>query len=105
MSLITEPPGERYPVQTYVTEQDDILLREIIQRELDRDGQVFVVYNRVRGIVRVAERIRVLVPDAKVTVGHGQMSEHMLEEVMQKFVDGETNVLIATTAVDRKSVV
>lgn len=100
MSLITEPPGERYPVQTYVTEQDDILLREIIQRELDRDGQVFVVYNRVRGIVRVAERIRVLVPDAKVTVGHGQMSEHMLEEVMQKFVDGETNVLIATTIIE-----
>ena len=61
---------------------------------------MFVVYNRVRGIVRVAERIRVLVPDAKVTVGHGQMSEHMLEEVMQKFVDGETNVLIATTIIE-----
>ena len=100
MSLISEPPEERYPVQTYVMEQDDDLIREVINRELDRGGQVFVVYNRVRGIVRIAERIKELIPEAKVSVGHGQMSESTLEDVMRKFVSGETDVLVATTIVE-----
>ena len=100
MSLITEPPEERYPVQTYVMEQDEDLIREIITRELDRGGQTFVVFNRVRGILRIAEMIRRLVPEAKVAVGHGQMSEKTLEDVMNSFVSGETDVLIATTIVE-----
>lgn len=100
MSLITEPPEERYPVQTYVMEQDEDLIREIITRELDRGGQCFLVYNRVRGILRIAEMVRRLVPEARVGVGHGQMSEKALEEVMDNFVSGETDVLVATTIVE-----
>lgn len=78
MSLITEPPGDRYPVQTYVLEQDDIVMREIITRELDRDGQVYIVFNRVKGINRLAEKIQSLVSDAEIVVGHGQMNEKAL---------------------------
>ena len=100
MSLITEPPEERYPVQTYVLEQDDILIREVINRELDRNGQVFLVFNRVRGILTVADKIRSLVPDAEVGVAHGQMSEGTLESVMRKFIDGEIQVLVATTIIE-----
>ncbi len=100
MSLISEPPEERYPVQTYVMEQDDDLIREVINRELDRGGQVFVVYNRVRGIITLANKIKELVPEAKVSVGHGQMNENSLEEVMRQFVSGETDVLVATTIVE-----
>ena len=87
MSLIEEPPEERYPVQTYVMEQDDSTIRETIQRELDRGGQVFVVYNRVRGINHIADKISELVPEAEVVVGHGQMNEHVLEDVMMSFIN------------------
>ena len=100
MSLIEEPPEERYPVQTYVLEQDDAMMREIITRELDRGGQVFVVYNRVRGINKIADTIRDLVPEARVAVGHGQMNEHALEDVMLSFINGEYNVLVATTIIE-----
>ena len=100
MSLIEEPPEERFPVQTYVLEYDDLTLKEVITRELDRGGQVYVVYNRVRGINKIAENIRNLVPEAKVAVGHGQMNEHMLEDVMLSFINGEHNVLVATTIIE-----
>ena len=100
MSLIEEPPEERYPVQTYVLEQDDMMMKEIITRELDRGGQVFVVYNRVRGINKIADTIRDLVPEARVCVGHGQMNEHVLEDVMLSFIEGENNVLVATTIIE-----
>jgi len=100
MSLITEPPEDRYPVQTYVVPQDDLTVREVIARELDRKGQVFVVYNRVRGINRIADRIRELLPEARVAVGHGQMSERSLEEVMKSFYTGEADVLVATTIIE-----
>ncbi len=100
MSLIEEPPEERYPVQTYVMEQDEGMIREIINRELDRGGQVFVVYNRVRGIYKIADTIRELVPEAHVIVGHGQMNEHLLEDVMLSFINGENNVLVATTIIE-----
>lgn len=100
MSVIEEPPEERYPVQTYVLEQDDYMIKDIIERELDRGGQVFVVYNRVRGIQKIADKIRELVPDAKVAVGHGQMNEHILEDVMLSFINGENNVLVATTIIE-----
>ncbi|MGN0658763.1 MAG: transcription-repair coupling factor [Emergencia sp.] len=100
MSLIEEPPEERYPVQTYVMEQDDGMIRDIIIRELDRGGQVFVVYNRVRGIGKIADKIRELVPEARVAVGHGQMNEHALEDVMLGFINGESNVLVATTIIE-----
>ncbi|MCQ2551238.1 MAG: transcription-repair coupling factor [Clostridia bacterium] len=100
MSLIEEPPEERYPVQTYVLEEEENLLREVIQRELDRGGQAFVVYNRVRGINQVAQLIEELVPDARVAVGHGQMKENTLENIMLDFINGNTNVLVATTIIE-----
>ena len=100
MSLIEEPPEERYPVQTYVLEQDDQLLKEVIERELGRGGQVYVVFNRVRGIQQIADKISELVPEAAVAVGHGQMNEHALENVMLSFINGESNVLVSTTIVE-----
>lgn len=100
MSLIEEPPEERYPVQTYVVEQDDDILREAIQREMDRGGQAFVVYNRVKGIHAIASRIQSLVPQARIAIGHGQMGERALEDVMLSFVDGEYDVLLATTIIE-----
>lgn len=100
MSLIEEPPEERYPVQTYVLEQEDEILKEAIQRELDRDGQVFVVYNRVRGIQSTAERIRRLIPEASVIAAHGQMNEGQLEDIMLAFMDRQYDVLVATTIIE-----
>jgi len=100
MSLIEEPPEERYPVQTSVLEQEDGLIRDAIERELARDGQVFIVFNRVRGIYRIAGKIAELVPEAKVTVGHGQMNERALEDAMIEFISGSTNVLVSTTIIE-----
>ena len=100
MSLIEEPPEERYPVQTYVMEQEDLVIRDAIEKELDRGGQVYVVYNKVKGINQIAAKIEALVPDARVAVGHGQMNEHKLEEVIMDFVDGGSNVLVATTIIE-----
>ncbi|MBE6036305.1 MAG: transcription-repair coupling factor [Clostridiales bacterium] len=100
MSLLEEPPEERYPVQTYVLEQDNELLREAVRRELDRQGQVYVVYNRVKGIQKIAGLIKELVPEAEPVVAHGQMAEGALEDVMQEFIDGKYNVLVATTIIE-----
>lgn len=100
MSVISQPPEDRYPVQTYVVEQDDMSIRSAIERELARGGQVYVVYNRVNGINQVASKIEKLVPDAEVAVGHGRMSENQLEKIMLGFIEGETNVLVATTIIE-----
>ncbi len=100
MSTLEEPPEDRYPVQTYVLEQDDALIREIIMREIDRGGQAFVVYNRVKGINTVADGIRTLVPEARVAVAHGQMNEGKLEDIMLEFMDGGFDVLVATTIIE-----
>ena len=87
-------------VQTYVMEEDDYIIREAIQRELDRKGQVFIIYNRVSGVHMIAERIKELVPEAKIGVGHGQMSEVALEDVMMSFINGEIDILVATTIIE-----
>jgi transcription-repair coupling factor (superfamily II helicase) len=100
MSLIEEPPEERYPVQTYVMEQDDEILKEAIERELDRGGQVYVVFNRVRGIQKIASQIDELVPRASVGVAHGQMDEKQLEDIMLDFVENRYNVLVSTTIIE-----
>jgi len=100
MSLIEEPPEERYPVQTYVLEQDPGLLAEAIRREIGRNGQVYVVFNRVRGIQRVAAEIQNLVPEATVSYAHGQMNETELENTMMDFMNGRFNVLVATTIIE-----
>ena len=100
MSVIEEPPDERLPVQTYVMEQDDSVIREAIIREMNRGGQTLVIFNRVRGINQVADRIRSLVPEAHVVTGHGRMNEQTLENVMLDFLDGESDVLVATTIIE-----
>lgn len=100
MSVISQPPEDRYPVQTYVTEQKDDIIRSVISRELDRGGQVYVVYNRVQGISRIANMISELVPEAEVISGHGRMDEKRLEKVMLDFTEGKYNVLVATTIIE-----
>ena len=100
MSLIEEPPEDRLPVQTYVVEQEDDIIRDVIERELGRGGQVYVVFNRVQGIDMVASKISSLVPEASVATGHGQMNEVQLEKVMLGFIEGKTNVLVATTIIE-----
>jgi transcription-repair coupling factor (superfamily II helicase) len=100
ISMIEEPPEDRYPVQTFVTPQDDTLMAEVIQRELSRGGQVYVICSRVKGINDVAEHIRHLAPGAVVDVGHGRMDESNLENVMIRFDEGETDILVATTIVE-----
>lgn len=100
MSVIEEPPEDRYPVQTYVMEQDNFIIRDAIEKELARGGQVYVLYNRVESINRVASDIEALVPEADVIVGHGKMRESQLENVIMSFSEGEYNVLVATTIIE-----
>lgn len=100
ISTIEEPPGDRYPVQTFVTPYEEDMVKNIIERELNRGGQVYVVNNRVTGIRTIAEKIERLVPEANVAVGHGRMSESALEDTMMEFISGETNVLVATTIIE-----
>ena len=100
MSVLEEPPMDRMPIQTYVMEYDEELVREAISRELARDGQVYYVYNRVRNIAEAAERIRRLVPEAVVEFAHGQMKEHELERIMISFINGEIDVLVSTTIIE-----
>ncbi len=100
ISTIEEPPQDRLPVQTYVTPEDEDLIRDVIERELNRGGQVFVIFNRVKGIRKVAERIQELVPHARIGVGHGKLDERSLENVMLDFVEGRTDVLVSTTIVE-----
>ncbi|MDR7080346.1 transcription-repair coupling factor (superfamily II helicase) [Neobacillus niacini] len=100
LSVIETPPENRFPVQTYVMEYNGSLVREAIERELARDGQVYFLYNRVEDIERKAEEISMLVPDARVTFAHGQMSENELESVMLSFLSGEFDVLVSTTIIE-----
>lgn len=100
MSVLEEPPMDRMPIQTYVMEYDEETVREAINRELRRGGQVYYVYNRVTDIADVALRIAKLMPDARVDFAHGQMSERELENVMYSFVNGDIDVLVSTTIIE-----
>ena len=100
MSIITTPPMDRRAIRTVVSQFDPGLVKEAITRELERGGQVFYVYNRVDGIYERAERIKELLPGARVAVGHGQMSESALEQTMLDFVQGEYDVLVATAIIE-----
>ncbi len=100
MSVLEEAPGERQPIQTYVMEYNEELIREAILRELSRDGQVYYVYNRVNNIDDVTDRIARLVPEANVAFAHGQMKEHELEKIMFEFINGEIDVLVSTTIIE-----
>lgn len=100
MSVLEEPPIDRMPIQTYVSEYDDEMVRAAIHRELARQGQVYYVYNRVETIAETAHRIQELVPEANVAFAHGQMKEHELEKIMYDFIEGEIDVLVSTTIIE-----
>lgn len=100
MSVLEEAPEDRLPIQTYVMEYNEEMVREAIVRELSRDGQVYYVYNRVNNIADVAAQIAALVPEANVAFAHGQMKEHELERIMYDFIGGEIDVLVSTTIIE-----
>jgi transcription-repair coupling factor (superfamily II helicase) len=100
MSTIQTPPHDRLPVETIVTQYDERVIRDSIQRELNRGGQVFFLHNRVMTIHVTAEKLQRLVPNARLVVGHGQMDSDELEEVMTKFINGEADVLLSTTIIE-----
>ena len=100
MSVIYEPPYNRKPVQTYVLEYDEEVIKEAITKELERGGQVFYLFNNVEGIERKAEEISELVPEANVVYAHGQMTGSRIEEIMQDFVNKQSNVLVCTTILE-----
>ncbi|MDO5403663.1 MAG: transcription-repair coupling factor [Eubacteriales bacterium] len=100
MSVLEEPPVDRIPIQTFVSEHNDEMIREAINRELARNGQVYYVYNRVRNIDEVAAHIQELVPDANVAYAHGQMDKRLLERIMYDFINRDIDVLISTTIIE-----
>lgn len=100
MSVLEEAPEDRLPIQTYVLEYNEEMVREAIVRELSRNGQVYYVYNRVNNIADIANRIAELAPEANVAFAHGQMKEHELEKIMYDFIDGEIDVLVSTTIIE-----
>ena len=100
LSLIETPPINRYPIQTYVVEENKQILREAIYKELSREGQVFILYNRVQSIKEFAARIHNIVPDARICIAHGQMNKTELEDTIYKFVNYEYDILICTTIIE-----
>lgn len=100
MSVLEEAPGDRLPIQTYVMEYSDEMVREAIERECARGGQVYYVYNRVEDIVEVTSRVQKLVPDQNVAFAHGQMKERELEKIMYDFINGDIDVLVSTTIIE-----
>ena len=100
MSVLEEAPVDRMPIQTYVMEYNDEMVREAIQRELARDGQVYYVYNKVKDIDEITAKIQKLVPEATVAYAHGQMRENKLENIMLDFINGEIDVLVSTTIIE-----
>lgn len=100
MSVLEEAPVDRMPIQTYVMEYNDEMVREAIQRELSRDGQVYYVYNKVKDIDEITAKIQKLVPEATVAYAHGQMRENKLESIMLDFINGEIDVLVSTTIIE-----
>ena len=100
MSTIETPPLNRIPTETFICPYDERIIRDAIQREMARQGQVYFLHNRVLSIERVRDRIALLCPKARIVIGHGQMDEHELEDVMQQFVSGQADVLISTTIIE-----
>ncbi len=100
MSVLEEPPMDRMPIQTYVCEYDEEMVRAAVHRELAREGQVYYVYNRVETIADITHRLQELVPEANVAFAHGQMKEHELERIMYEFIEGNIDVLVSTTIIE-----
>jgi len=100
MSLLETAPENRYPIQTYVLERNDTVIKDAIERELARRGQVFYIYNRIDDIGRIETAVRRMVPEARVAVAHGQMNKNQLEDVVEAFIEREIDVLISTTIIE-----
>ena len=100
MSVLEEAPHDRMPIQTYVMEYNDEMVREAIERELSRGGQVYYVYNRVNDIADVAGHLQKLIPGANISYAHGQMRERELEDIMYDFINGDIDVLVSTTIIE-----
>jgi transcription-repair coupling factor (superfamily II helicase) len=100
MSTMETPPEDRLPIKTYVSEFDERLVREVVLREIERGGQVYFVHNRVHNIDMIAGKLQDIVPEARISIGHGQMDEHELEQAMREFVDGRSDVLVCTTIIE-----
>jgi len=100
MSILETAPENRYPIQTYVLERNDIILRDAIERELARNGQVFYLYNRVDNIDFIGDKVKALIPEARIDIAHGQMKKHNLEKVIDSFIEKEIDVLISTTIIE-----
>jgi len=100
LSIIDTPPVNRYPVQTYVIQENDLIVKDAIYKELARDGQIFILYNKVATIEGMAQKLKQLVPEARITVAHGQMSKNELEDVMESFVNHEYDILLCTTIIE-----
>ncbi|MCX6976346.1 MAG: helicase-related protein, partial [Verrucomicrobia bacterium] len=100
MSTIETPPANRIPTETLICPYDERIIRDAINRELSRQGQVYFLHNRVQSIEKIRDRIALLCPKARLVIGHGQMNEHELEEVMQTFISGQADVLISTTIIE-----
>lgn len=100
MSLIETPPRNRYPIRTYIREFEEALIKDSFRREMDRDGQIYFVHNRVEDINKKADQLRELVPEANIAVAHGQMSENRLEQIMHDFYHREYDVLVCTTIIE-----
>ena len=100
MSILEEPPVDRLPIQTFVTEYNEEIIREAVNRELSRNGQVFYVHNRVNDIAEVARKVAEMCPDASVSYAHGQMDERSLENIMYDFINGDIDVLVSTTIIE-----
>src|SRR5690625_3696820 len=100
LSVIETPPENRFPIQTYVMEQNNAFIKEAIEREISRGGQVYLLYNRIDNIEKIARQIDQLVESARVTVAHGRMNETELENIMFGFLEGEYDVLVSTTIIE-----
>ncbi len=100
LSLIDTPPVNRFPVQTYVLEENDLLIKDAIYKELSRSGQTFILYNKTETIIEQVERIKKLVPEARVAFAHGKMAKNDLEEIMEAFIDYRYDVLVCTTIIE-----
>src|SRR5690625_2715299 len=100
LSVIETPPENRFPIQTYVMEQNRTFIKEAIEREISRGGQVYLLYNRIQNIEKIAQEIERLVDHARVSVAHGRMNENQLENVMFNFLEGESDVLVSTTIIE-----
>jgi transcription-repair coupling factor (superfamily II helicase) len=100
MSTMETPPEERLPIKTYVSEFDERLVRETVLREIERGGQVYFVHNRVHNIDMIAGKLQDIVPEARISIGHGQMDERELEQAMREFVEGRSDILVCTTIIE-----